>query len=85
VPDLVTVIQTVEVRGDVVLKRADSTGHSPDGGVVSWQLHVVEKHRAGRIVRWENFDVEDTAAARARFEELAAEDPRTPCVDNDAV
>ncbi len=85
VPDVAHVLRTLEVRGGVALLMVETSGHSADGSHFSWPTWSVSQSVAGLIMRMEIFDIEDEAAARARFEELASADPRTPHVDNRAI
>ena len=76
--------RTREIKGDAILAWYEAHASAPDGGEYVWSNWVVWQQAGGRWVRLEMFNLEDEAAARARFEELAAE-PRTPYVDNTIV
>ena len=84
VPDVVLVERTFEAERDAAIAWVDARGHAPDGGEVHWSYWAVY-HAGAQIRRMELFDFEDESAARARFEELTREDPRSPHPDNAAV
>ena len=75
--------RTLEVRGDVIIGLLDSRGVSAEGTEVAYEMHWVALLAAGRMQHIDWYDPEDHAAAHARFEELAAADPRTPVLDNE--
>ena len=84
-PDVVHVASEFEARNAVVMTNAEAFGTTGDGNRYSWTYRMVVAWDCGRIARLELFDATDEQQARARFEELAASDPRTPTIDNDAV
>jgi hypothetical protein len=72
VPDVVAIVQELEVSGPAALASVRQVGTSIDGTAADWAwVNVIAIDRNGRIHRLEYFDAEDEPAARARFEELA--------------
>jgi hypothetical protein len=62
-----------------------SAGTGPDGAEVLYEFHSVIRWCAGKMLDIDWYDPADGETARARFDELAAADPRTPHVDNAVV
>ena len=84
VSDDVVIHRSREIFGDVYIGWYEAEGTTPDGSRYSWPAWVVWQLAGGLWSRAEIFDLSDEPAARARFEELAAE-TRTPHIDNAAV
>ncbi len=76
--------QSLEVRNDAVIGFLDSRDVDEHGVASLYQMLWIARFVAGRIVEHHWYDLENQAAARARFEELAAE-PRRPYADNTIV
>jgi class 3 adenylate cyclase len=85
VPDLTLEYRTMEIRGDVGIGAVAMRGNATDGSPVAWSFWYVFRFAAEQLDLAELFDDADGVDARARFEELAAADPRTPAVDNACV
>ena len=79
-----TIGSHTECRGDASLGASDQSLTTPEGSTYSTVIIGVRHLTAGLFDVVEFFDLEDLAAARARFAELAV-DRRTPTVDNPAV
>ncbi|MEP6623712.1 MAG: nuclear transport factor 2 family protein, partial [Acidimicrobiia bacterium] len=80
-PDMHMATRTLEIRGATTLSRTHRTGTTAEGFGYEWEQIAVAQSAAGLLRRVELFPVEDEAAARARFEELAAQ-TLTPYIDN---
>lgn len=80
----VSLFRSLEIRNDAVIGFLDSRDVDEHGVASLYQMLWVARFVAGRIVEHDWYDLDDEAAARARFEELAAE-PRTPDIDNACV
>ncbi|MEP6626288.1 MAG: hypothetical protein ABJC79_17705, partial [Acidimicrobiia bacterium] len=78
------IIATMECRDNASLIQLDQTLVTPEGNEYSNSILAVDHWVGGRVDRVEIFDPEDADAARARFEEIAAEGP-TPAIDNRCV
>jgi class 3 adenylate cyclase len=73
-------------RRSTCLGRLWSAGIEPDGDVGAlYEFYWVARWVAGKMHDIDWYDLDDVDAARARFEELAAADSRTPHVDNAVV
>ncbi len=75
VPDVRHLPRWLEIRGHVTLTDGEASGTTSDGSRYSWGYHMVTQWAGGRITRLEIFDATEPARARARFEELAGEEP----------
>ena len=73
----------IECRGDASLEASDQSLTTPEGSTYSTLIIGVRHLTAGQFDVVEFFDLEDLAAARARFKELSVV-PRNPTVDNHA-
>lgn len=75
VPDVVAIVQDLEVSGPAVLALTQQVGTSTDGAAADWTCHfVVAIGGDSLIARMEYFDADDAPRARARFDELAHAD-----------
>ena len=80
----VSFFRNLSVRGDAILGHLESRGVDDLGTAFLYEMYLVSHWVAGRA-RWTGqYSLDDHEAARARFDELAAE-TRSPYVDNDCV
>jgi hypothetical protein len=77
VPDACLILRSFEGDGKFALGQVDNVGHTSGGGELLWTMWVVARFEHDRIAYQEIFEIEDERLARARFEELAREDPLT--------
>ena len=84
-PDVSLELRTLDVRGDAVMARVLSRGTSADGSLATWEFWNVGRFAAGKLAAVDFYDLADEGRARAHLEKLAAADPRTPVLDNDAI
>ncbi|MEX1009019.1 MAG: nuclear transport factor 2 family protein, partial [Acidimicrobiia bacterium] len=73
------------VRDSTTMGLLVSAGTGPDGTEVLYELYWVSRWVAGRTLDVDGYDPPDHDAARARFDQLAATDPRTPHIHNAAL